>query len=84
MNQNQPKQAFPQQRGLKAVNFKLNVFLLDILRYDIMLTLINTVKLISAFRLVQRYCMTFLSMSNHVKGLESVNHPLTVHDVVLN
>ena len=33
MNKSQPKQVFPQQRGLKAVNFKLNIFLLDILRF---------------------------------------------------
>jgi hypothetical protein len=32
MNKSQRKQVFPQQRGLKAVNFKLNIFLLDILR----------------------------------------------------
>ena len=33
MNKSQRKRVFPQQRGLRAVNFKLNIFLLDILRY---------------------------------------------------
>ena len=33
MNKRQQMQVFPQQRGLKTVNFKLNIFLLDILRY---------------------------------------------------
>ena len=75
MNQSQPKQVFLQRRGLKAVNFKLNIFLLDILRYAIV-TVINTPTLISVSRLVQRYYTIFLSISNQVKGLELVNQDL--------
>ena len=75
MNKSQPKQVFPQQRGLKAVNFKLRIFLLDILRFATV-PLLNTPTLISVSRLVQRYYTIFLSMSNQVKGLESVNQVL--------
>ena len=74
MNQSQRKQVFPQQRGLKAVNFKLNIFLLDILRCAS--HTINTPTLISVSRLVQRYYMIFHSMLNQVKGLELVNQTL--------
>ena len=75
MNQNQPKQVFHHQRGPKAVNFKLNIFLLDILRYAAA-TLLNTPTLISVSRLVRRYYMIFLSTSNQVKGSELVNQAL--------
>ena len=74
MNQSQPKQESRQQHGLKVANFKFSISLLDIPRYDIF-TLSNTLKLISVFRLVRMCYMTFLFMSNQVKGLESVILP---------
>ena len=73
MNKSQPKQVFPQQRGLKAVNFKLRIFLLDILRFATVPLLNNTPTLISVSRLVQRYYTIFLSMLNLVKESELVN-----------
>ena len=81
MNKSQRKQVFPLQPGLKAVNFKLNIFLPDILRFAS-----HTIKYSDTdfcIRLVQRYYTIFLSMLNQVKGLELVNQAL-IYDIFVN